>query len=123
MSGSRPTRWTSSNPAGFYTAEHLLKRESPSVDVAMFERLPVPYGLVRFGVAPDHQKMKAVTRAFERIAADPAFRFYGNVEIGRDLSIDDLRRHYHAVCLATGAFSPTANLRYWTAAWAFPERS
>jgi ferredoxin--NADP+ reductase len=69
----------------------------------MFERLPVPFGLVRFGVAPDHQKIKAATRAFERIADDPAFRFLGNVEIGRHLSVDELRRHYHAVCLATGA--------------------
>jgi ferredoxin--NADP+ reductase len=69
----------------------------------MFERLPVPFGLVRFGVAPDHQKIKAATRAFERIADDPAFRFLGNVEIGRHLSVDEVRRHYHAVCLATGA--------------------
>ncbi len=92
-----------SGPAGFYTAEHLLKRESLPVDIDMFERLPVPFGLVRFGVAPDHQKIKSTTRAFERIAGNQAFRFFGNVEIGRDLSVDDLRRHYHAVCLATGA--------------------
>jgi ferredoxin--NADP+ reductase len=92
-----------SGPAGFYTAEHLLKRTQLPIDVDMFERLPVPFGLVRFGVAPDHQKIKAATRAFERIADDPAFRFLGNVEIGRHLSVDDLCRHYHAVCLATGA--------------------
>ncbi len=92
-----------SGPAGFYAAEYLLKRTQLPIDVDMFERLPVPFGLVRFGVAPDHQKIKAATRAFERIADDPAFRFLGNVEIGRHLSIDELRRHYHAVCLATGA--------------------
>ena len=93
-----------SGPAGFYTAEHLLKRR-PSLDVAvdMYERLPVPFGLVRFGVAPDHQKIKSATRAFERTAADPAFRFFGNVEIGRPLSVEELLRHYHAVCFATGA--------------------
>ena len=92
-----------SGPAGFYTAEHLLKRTQLPIAVDMFERLPVPFGLVRFGVAPDHQKIKAATRAFERIADDPAFRFLGNVEIGRHLSVDELCRHYHAVCVATGA--------------------
>jgi ferredoxin--NADP+ reductase len=92
-----------SGPAGFYAAEHLLKRTPLPIDVDMFERLPVPFGLVRFGVAPDHQKIKAATRAFERIADDPAFRFLGNVEIGRHLTIAELRRHYHAVCIATGA--------------------
>lgn len=93
-----------SGPAGFYTAEHLLKRR-PSLDVAvdMYERLPVPFGLVRFGVAPDHQKIKSATKAFERTATDPAFRFFGNVEIGREVSVEELRRHYHAVCFATGA--------------------
>jgi ferredoxin--NADP+ reductase len=92
-----------SGPAGFYAAEHLLKRTPLPIDVDMFERLPVPFGLVRFGVAPDHQKIKAATRAFERIADDPAFRFLGNVEIGRHLTVDELRRHYHGVCIATGA--------------------
>lgn len=105
--GSRTGRYRAaiigSGPAGFYAAEHLLKRTALPIDVDMFERLPVPFGLVRFGVAPDHQKIKGATRAFERIADDPAFRFLGNVEIGRHLTVDELRRHYHAVCIATGA--------------------
>ena len=92
-----------SGPAGFYTAEHLLKRESPRVEIDIFERLPAPFGLVRFGVAPDHQKIKSSTKAFERIAEHPAVRFYGNVELGSHVTLDDLRRHYHAICFATGA--------------------
>jgi ferredoxin--NADP+ reductase len=92
-------------PAGFYTAEHLLKRQSPRVEVDIFERLPAPYGLVRFGVAPDHQKIKSSTKAFERIAAHPAVRFYGNVELGSHVTLEELRRHYHAICFATGAES------------------
>jgi ferredoxin--NADP+ reductase len=93
-----------SGPAGFYTAEHLFKQR-PALDVAvdMFERLPVPYGLVRFGVAPDHQKIKNATKAFERTAGDGAFRFFGNIEIGRHVSVEELRHRYHAVCFATGA--------------------
>lgn len=90
-------------PAGWYTAEHLLRREELVVDVDMFERLPAPFGLVRFGVAPDHQKIKAVTAVFERVAAHPRFRFFGGVEVGQDVSVDDLRRHYHQIVYATGA--------------------
>jgi ferredoxin--NADP+ reductase len=89
-------------PSGFYAAEALL-RSGQSVDVDMFERLPVPYGLVRFGVAPDHPKLKLVTKVFDRIAEMPGFRFFGGVEIGGALSIDALRSCYHAVVLATGA--------------------
>jgi ferredoxin/flavodoxin---NADP+ reductase len=89
-------------PSGFYAAEALL-RSDRNIAVDLFERLPVPYGLVRFGVAPDHPKLKQVTAVFERIAAMPGFRFVGGVEIGVDISIDDLRRSYHAVILATGA--------------------
>ena len=69
----------------------------------MFERLPTPWGLVRLGVAPDHPKIKTVSRAFERIAAQPGFRFLGNVEVGRDVSHDDLARLYDAVVYAVGA--------------------
>jgi ferredoxin/flavodoxin---NADP+ reductase len=69
----------------------------------MFERLPVPYGLVRFGVAPDHPKLKQVTRVFDRIAGMPGFRFFGGVDIGKDVSMAALRSCYHAVVLATGA--------------------
>ncbi|MGR8964201.1 FAD-dependent oxidoreductase (plasmid) [Rhizobium leguminosarum] len=89
-------------PSGFYAAEALL-RSDKDIAVDLFERLPVPYGLVRFGVAPDHPKLKQVTAVFERIAQMPGFRFIGGVEIGADIRLDDLRRCYHAVILATGA--------------------
>jgi ferredoxin/flavodoxin---NADP+ reductase len=89
-------------PSGFYAAEALL-RSGQTVDVDMFERLPVPYGLVRFGVAPDHPKLKQVTRVFDRIAEMPGFRFFGGVEIGEIPSIGALRSCYHAVIVATGA--------------------
>ncbi|MFW5955232.1 MAG: FAD-dependent oxidoreductase [Rhodothermales bacterium] len=92
-----------SGPAGFYAADHLFKQKDVSIEIDMFDRLPTPFGLVRGGVAPDHQKIKNVTRVFDRIARRDEFRFYGNVEIGRDLSVDDLLRHYHGVVFATGA--------------------
>jgi len=89
-----------SGPAGFYAAEFLLKA---GLAVDVYERLPAPFGLVRYGVAPDHQSIKRVAAAFERTAKHPAFRFRGNVEIGRDLALEELRRAYHAVVLAYGA--------------------
>jgi ferredoxin--NADP+ reductase len=89
-------------PSGFFAAEHLRKQH-PALEVDLFDRLPTPYGLVRGGVAPDHPKIKAVTRVFDRIAADPAVRFLGNVTIGEDLTRDDLHRHYHAVIYAVGS--------------------
>src|SRR4051795_9295195 len=91
-----------SGPAGFYAAGALLSAETP-VEVDMIERLPTPWGLVRLGVAPDHPKLKTVSRAFEKIAAQPGFRFLGNVEVGRDLHADDLTRIYDAVIYAVGA--------------------
>ncbi|WP_027552443.1 FAD-dependent oxidoreductase [Bradyrhizobium sp. Cp5.3] len=91
-----------SGPSGFYTAEALLRSGAP-LTVGMFERLPVPYGLVRFGVAPDHPKLKQVATAFDRIAAMPGFRFIGGVTVGDDLTVDELRNAYDAVVLATGA--------------------
>src|SRR5690242_4161752 len=90
-------------PAGFYVADHLLAHASPSISVDLFERLPTPFGLVRYGVAPDHPKIKTVTRSFDKTAQHPAFRFFGNVDVGRDITLDDLRRHYHVICFATGA--------------------
>lgn len=69
----------------------------------MFDRLPTPYGLVRFGVAPDHQKIKSVTATFDKIAVSHRFRFYGQVEFGKDVKVDDLREHYHQILYATGA--------------------
>src|SRR5215470_8190784 len=91
-----------SGPAGFYAAGHLLDAEQP-VEVDMIERLPTPWGLVRLGVAPDHPKIKAVSKAFERIAAQPGFRFLGGIEVGRDLTQEDLVRLYDAVVYAVGA--------------------
>lgn len=92
-----------SGPAGFYAADHLLRQGKVVVEVDMFERLPTPYGLVRAGVAPDHQKIKSVTATFDRIASGPRFRFYGFVEFGKDITLDDLRDHYHQIVYATGA--------------------
>lgn len=89
-------------PSGFYGAESLLKQQ-PDAIVDLFERLPAPFGLVRYGVAPDHQKIKSVTRVYDRILADPRLRYRGNVDIGRDLTLDDLRRHYHATLFTYGA--------------------
>ena len=89
-------------PSGFYAAEALL-RSGQSVSVDMFERLPVPYGLVRFGVAPDHPRLKQVTKVFDRIARMENFRFFGGIEIGTTLSISALRSCYHAVVIASGA--------------------
>ena len=91
-----------SGPAGFYAAGALLSADPP-VEVDMIERLPTPWGLVRLGVAPDHPKLKSVSRAFERIAERPGFRFLGNVEVGRDLHHADLVRLYDAVIYAVGA--------------------
>jgi ferredoxin--NADP+ reductase len=95
-----------SGPAGFYAAGHLLKSKSHPdlcVQVDMFDRLPTPWGLVRAGVAPDHPNIKAVSRVYEKTAEHPEFRFYGNVELGRDLTRDDLIARYHAVVYAVGA--------------------
>lgn len=90
-----------SGPSGFYAAEHLQKQDLV-VEIDMFERLPTPYGLVRGGVAPDHQKIKSVTKVYDRIASNSNFRFYGNVEFGSDVTRDDLINHYHALIYAVG---------------------
>jgi len=92
-----------SGPAGFYTADHLLKQSDVHVEVDMFDRLPTPFGLVRFGVAPDHQKIKSVTRVFDRIAQKETFRFFGDVQEGKDISLTELGQHFHQICFATGA--------------------
>jgi ferredoxin--NADP+ reductase len=91
-----------SGPAGFYAADALLKAEPP-VEVDLIERLPTPWGLVRFGVAPDHENIKAVSRAFERIAQRPGFRFFGNVGVGADVSHEELAGLYDAVLYSVGA--------------------
>jgi ferredoxin--NADP+ reductase len=89
-----------SGPAGFYTSEFLLRA---GVAVDLYERLPAPFGLVRYGVAPDHQSIKRVAAAFDRTAKHPKFRFRGNVDVGNKLSVLQLRRSYDAVVLAYGA--------------------
>ena len=95
-----------SGPSGFYAAGHLLKAKSHpdlAVQVDVYDRLPTPWGLVRGGVAPDHPNIKAVSRVYEKTAAHPEFRFFGNVEIGAEVSRHDLLSRYHAVIYAVGA--------------------
>ncbi len=91
-----------SGPAGFYAAGQLLSSSEPVVKVDLFDRLMTPWGLVRFGVAPDHPKIKSVTRVFEKTARMPGFRFHGNVEVGSDLTHEQLASAYHAVLYAVG---------------------
>jgi ferredoxin--NADP+ reductase len=93
-----------SGPSGFYAAEALLKLPL-TVSVDMIERLPVPFGLVRHGVAPDHPKLKQAALVFDKIAQSPGFRFIGNKTVGHDLSVEQLRATHHAVIFACGAES------------------
>jgi ferredoxin--NADP+ reductase len=90
-------------PAGYYAADHLLRQDGVIVEIDMIDRLPTPYGLVRAGVAPDHQKIKSVTAAFDKVAAHPRFSFYGGVDFGKHITVADLRRHYHQILYSTGA--------------------
>jgi ferredoxin/flavodoxin---NADP+ reductase len=89
-------------PAGFYAAEHLLRRPEATVEVDLLDKLPTPFGLVRAGVAPDHPKIKSVIRVYEKTAARPGFRFFGGVELDEDLSAAELAERYHAVLYAYG---------------------
>ena len=91
-----------SGPSGFYATESLLKADIP-VRVDMYERLPTPYGLVRSGVAPDHPKLKQAITVYARIAESEAFRFFGNVNVGEDVSVEELKQAYHAVVFTCGA--------------------
>ncbi len=92
-------------PAGYFTAQAFqnAQNEDLSFSIDMIERLPTPWGLVRSGVAPDHPKIKTVSKVFEKIARDQNFRLFANVEVGKDVSLKDLREQYDAVVLATGA--------------------
>jgi NADPH-dependent glutamate synthase beta subunit-like oxidoreductase len=92
-----------SGPAGYYTVEALQKLYGDGVAIDVIDRLPVPYGLIRSGVAPDHQSIKAVYRRYEKTALSPGTRFVGHVTVGRDVSIEELKGLYDAVVLATGA--------------------
>src|SRR5450631_2255389 len=91
-----------SGPSAFYAADYLQKQPNLTVRIDMFDRLPTPYGLVRGGVAPDHEKIKTVSRVFAATAARPTFRFLGNVRLGHDLTVEELHRHYHQIVYATG---------------------
>ena len=91
-----------SGPGGFYSAAALIK-EIPDCRVDIIDRLPTPFGLIRAGVAPDHQSSKKIAKTFERTAQAPQVRFLGNVDVPRDVSIAELRGLYDAVVLATGA--------------------
>lgn len=106
-SESRPLRVAvvGAGPSGFYTAAALLARKDLTVSIDLIDRLPAPFGLVRYGVAPDHAKIKEVARVFERLALDPRVRYLGNVEYGRDLALADLLRHYDQVVFAVGGQS------------------
>jgi ferredoxin--NADP+ reductase len=92
-----------SGPAAFYTVQSLREARQRTLSIDMFDRLPTPFGLVRHGVAPDHPKIKSVCAVYHKLALHPDFRFFGNVEIGRDLVLDDLREHYHQIVFCTGA--------------------
>ena len=92
-----------SGPAGFYTVEALVKAYGDAARIDLIDRLPVPYGLIRFGVAPDHQSIKAVSRRYDKVAEGAGVRFVGNVAVGDDVTISELTDLYDAVVLATGA--------------------
>jgi NADPH-dependent glutamate synthase beta subunit-like oxidoreductase len=92
-----------SGPAGFYTAEALQKAYGEQARIDILDRYPVPYGLIRFGVAPDHQSLKAVSKRYDKVAESAGVDFIGNVVVGRDVFVAELQELYDAVILATGA--------------------
>ena len=106
-SSSRPVRIAiiGAGPSGFYAAGALLRQKEAHVAIDIFDRLPTPYGLVRYGVAPDHQKIKSVTRIYERTMKDSRVRYFGNVNLGADITHGDLKIHYDQIIYAVGAQS------------------
>ena len=92
-------------PAGYFAAQAIQNSvtEDLTFSIDIIERLPTPWGLVRSGVAPDHPKIKTVSKAFEKVASQPGFRLFGNVELGKDISLGDLTNKYDAVVMATGS--------------------
>src|SRR4029077_8709260 len=92
-----------SGPAGFYTAEALEKAYGDQARIDILDRYPVPYGLIRFGVAPDHQSLKAVSKRYDKVADSAGVDFIGNVHVGRDVSVDELLEVYAAVTRAGGS--------------------
>lgn len=91
-----------SGPAGFYSAQYILKH-LPNAQVDMIEKLPVPFGLVRYGVAPDHPDVKIVVNTFSKTAENPMFNFFGNLCLGKDVTLKQLREWYDVVLLTYGA--------------------
>src|SRR3954451_24309197 len=89
-------------PAGFYAAAQLLAVDEPRFAVDLYDRLPTPYGLIRSGVAPDHPKIKSVTRVYDKTSKHERFRFFGHVELGADITREQLLERYHAVCYTFG---------------------
>jgi ferredoxin--NADP+ reductase len=89
-------------PAGVYTADSLTKKD-PTTEVDIFDRLPAPFGLLRYGVAPDHMKMKNLAGTLQKVIDNPTVRFFGNVELGRDITTTELLADYHAVVYTVGA--------------------
>jgi ferredoxin--NADP+ reductase len=104
MAESSPLRVAiiGAGPAGFYAAAQLLASAEPQFSVDLYDRLPTPYGLVRSGVAPDHPKIKSVTRAYDKTSKHERFRFFGHVELGTDITRRQLLDHYHVVCYTLG---------------------
>ena len=103
--GGRPLRVAvvGSGPAGLYAAEALVAQAQVPLEVTVLDRLPTPYGLVRYGVAPDHEKIKSIASTLRRVLEDPSVHFLGGVELGADLTREELHRHFDAVLYATGA--------------------
>src|SRR3954454_24631210 len=96
-------------PAGIYAADILLKEERDfDVSIDLFEHLPAPYGLVRYGVAPDHPRIKGIINALRDVLDSGDIRIFGNVHFGTDITLADLKKHYHAVIFATGAVRDAA---------------
>src|SRR5436305_11962727 len=89
-------------PSGFYAAGQLLAVQEPQFAVDVYDRLPTPYGLIRSGVAPDHPKIKSVTRAYDKTSQHERFRFFGHVELGGDIAREQLLERYHVVCYTIG---------------------
>ena len=107
FSAGRPLRVAviGSGPSGMFAAEALLRQGDFPAEIDVYDRLPTPYGLVRYGVAPDHLTIKSVTKGFEKTLSDPRVQFFGHVEFGRDLSREDLHELYDAVIYTVGASS------------------
>src|SRR3954467_11913970 len=102
MSRSLRVAIVGAGPAGIYAADTLTKSDT-DVSIDLFERLPAPYGLIRYGVAPDHPRIKGIVNALHRVLDRPRIRLFGNVEYGVDLKLGDLREFYDAVIFSTGA--------------------